>query len=268
MSFPTVAEDTLPSNLARALGGLDDTTARPRHQRIVDWGAASECGHGHDHNEDAWGQRDERTFVLADGMGGRPGGATAATAAVSSLLDTVATTSSTVDWHRVMATANAAVAHAGRRAGHDRVGAAVAVVRAAGGRIHVTHSGDVRVYRLRGTRPELLTVDHTVAHELERAGLDPEHVPGAARRLAALTSFVGGTDSWRQFTVRSLDVRPGDRLVLCSDGAYRHLVATDWGSAADAASSEEMAAVLVRAAVTRDGRDDATVVAITLGDTS
>ena len=117
------------------------------------WAAASETGRQRSHNEDAWGQHESSVFVVADGMGGRPGGAVAATAAVAALLDELGgaawSEGALVDWQRVMDRANEAVVTAGRRAGHAQVGAAVAVVCSVANRTVVAHAGDVRVYRIR-----------------------------------------------------------------------------------------------------------------------
>ncbi len=84
-----------------------------------------------------------------------------------------------LDWSGRMASVNDAVMLAGRRAGHDRVGAAIAVVRCIPGRVVISHAGDVRIYRLRGGEVQLLTRDHTVGTEINSAGRDPRH---ASRR--------------------------------------------------------------------------------------
>ena len=141
---------------------------------VADWAAASGQGTGRSENQDAWGQRNG-TFVVADGMGGRQGGSTAATAAVAAALDTFGTADSLhpLDWASRMASVNDAVMLAGRRAGHDRVGAAIAVVRCIPGRVVISHAGDVRIYRLRRGETHLLTRDHNVATELSSAGREP-----------------------------------------------------------------------------------------------
>ena len=79
-------DDTLPSDLAQSLGRSVRSWAAS-DTSVSSWAAASETGRQRSHNEDAWGQHESSVFVVADGMGGRPGGAVAATAAVAALLD-------------------------------------------------------------------------------------------------------------------------------------------------------------------------------------
>jgi len=266
-------DDTLPADLARALGrsvrswASGDTSTGD--SSVSSWAAASETGRQRSHNEDAWGQRAGSVFVVADGMGGRPGGAIAATAAVAALLDElggdVPSDRAAVDWRLSMRRANEAVVAAGRQAGHERVGAAIAVVCSRANRTVVVHAGDVRVYRLREGTREALTVDHTVAAELELVGLRPDDVAGTHGRLGALSSFLGDGGAWRAFSVRMLDIRGGDRLVVCSDGVHRHVSADAWRSAASTPSCQELVDHLVASARRAGGPDDATALGLRFG---
>jgi protein phosphatase len=261
-------DDTLPTDLARALGRSVRSWATG-DTSVSSWAAASETGRQRSHNEDAWGQRESSVFVVADGMGGRPGGAIAATAAVAALLDElgsdVPSDGAAVDWRRSMRRANEAVVAAGRQAGHERVGAAIAVVCSISNRTVIVHAGDVRVYRLREGTREALTIDHTVATELELAGLRPDDVAGAHGRLAALSSFLGDGGAWQAFSVRMLDIRGADRLVVCSDGVHRHVSADAWRSAAATPSCQELVDHLVASARRAGGPDDATALALRFG---
>ena len=225
-------DDTLPSDLARTLGrsvrswAIGDTS-------VSSWAAASETGRQRSHNEDAWGQRESSVFVVADGMGGRPGGAVAADgrgggAARRARAATISSGGAAVDWRQVMRPCQRGRRHR-RPASRSR--------RTSGRRSRwctrvptgtvVAHAGDVRVYRLRDDAREAITSDHTVATELEFAGLRPDDVPDARGRLGALSSFLGDGEAWRAFSVRMLDIRGGDRLVVCSDGVHRHASADD-----------------------------------------
>jgi protein phosphatase len=254
-------EDTLPPDVVRAFG--DIRPQRPTSYAVT-WGAASERGADRETNEDVWGQRAGRSFVVADGMGGREGGAGAAAAAVGGLLDELAIDREGVDWPEAIARVNDAVVRHGREAGLQRVGAAAAALRYRGSRLTVVHLGDVRAYRLRHGQVELLTTDHTLAEELDRAGVpagDGRNRLGR-QQLAGLTTFFGDPNSSAGFAVRSLSVQRGDRIALCTDGVYRHVPVSAWRGAAQRSAPEAVAKALVATARANGTTDDATALVI------
>jgi len=262
---PAFDEATLTTDIASTLSDLFAGVS-PIRSAIADWAAGTTVGTGRRENQDAWGQRDG-TFVVADGMGGRPGGSTAAVAAVAAALDILGTASTLhpLDWAGRMASLNDAVILAGRRAGHDRVGAAIAVVRCLPGRVVISHAGDVRIYRLRQGEVQLLTRDHTVGTEINSAGRDLDSVHAAIGKSAALTSFLGATTSWQRHSLRVLDARHGDRLVMCTDGVHRRLDRGDWADVHDATECERLVEVLLDRSAAAGSTDDRTALAMTFG---
>jgi serine/threonine protein phosphatase PrpC len=258
-------EATLPADLVDRLRELFANTTGVG-TAVGGWAAASAGGTARHENQDAWGQRDD-TFVVADGMGGRPGGSVAATAAVAAALDAfgAALTLHPLDWSTRMARVNDAVINAGRRAGHDRVGAAIAIVRCLRDRVAISHVGDVRIYRLRHGEAQLLTRDHNVGAEINSAGRDPESLASAAGKAAALTSFLGSATSWHRHSLRVLDAQRGDRLVVCTDGVHRHLHRHDWGALSPERDAQALVDSLVERALTARSTDDRTALVISLG---
>lgn len=85
------------------------------------------------------------------------------------------------------------------------------------GLVHVAHVGDSRCYRMRQGRLELLTQDHSLANEVLE--LRPELPEDDAARLPrnVITRALGMSEALRT-SVRTLDLAPLDRFVLCSDG--------------------------------------------------
>ncbi len=250
-------ENTLSKGVLAQLG-LSPTA----HSVLVrDVGGASVQGRRRRRNEDAWGFRGANAFVVADGMGGRPGGDRAAHTAVDTLLDEL--TGPVTDWRLPVERANAAV-QASRTRDEDHGGAVIVAFRCVDDRASILHVGDARASRLRRRRFEALTRDHSVAEAVNDAGLRRSQSGLQPRQLAAVTSFLGHDDAWREYTVRELTVRPGDRIVLTTDGVHDHLPSSAWAMAADIEASGDAAEFLVSTAQAAGSNDDATAVVIDL----
>lgn len=233
-------------------------------------------------------------FAVADGVSSRQGGAAASAAACSGLFDAFYKADSNWahdDDHRTDASTSAedrlkeALAAADRtvRQWTGAVGdtesqssassaslpaagttsaPATTIVAAAivGDEVWVAHVGDSRAFLVRRGIARPLTVDHTlVASLLERKALTPEEAEAHPHRNV-LSRALGTDDSSPTLTARPL--RPGDRLILATDGVTKLLTVEALALAAAAPSPEAAVAdVLLR--VERAGLiDDATVVVI------
>jgi hypothetical protein len=86
-------------------------------------------------------------------------------------------------------------------------------------RVVIAHVGDSRAYLLRAGRLQAVTRDHTVVEELVDRGLlsaeDAERHP-----YKNVLSRNLGSRAETRVDVVELALRPGDRLLLCSDGLY------------------------------------------------
>jgi serine/threonine protein phosphatase PrpC len=84
--------------------------------------------------------------------------------------------------------------------------------------VYVAGLGDSRAYLIRDGRAEQVTADHSWVAEQVRAGLlPPEAAIRDARRNMLTRALTGEPVQADGF---DLDVRPGDVIVLCSDGAW------------------------------------------------
>ena len=81
----------------------------------------------------------------------------------------------------------------------------------------VAHVGDSRLYRLRDSRLQLLTEDHSVVQELLNRGL---LTPEQARQSVSknLVTRALGVDARVQIDMGAHATEPGDLYLLCSDG--------------------------------------------------
>jgi protein phosphatase len=85
-------------------------------------------------------------------------------------------------------------------------------------RLFVAHAGDSRCYLFSQGALHQLTQDHTFVAELIRRGvLPPESGPRHPYRHV-VTNILGGHERGVRVELHSLDLHPGDVVLLCSDG--------------------------------------------------
>jgi serine/threonine protein phosphatase PrpC len=227
-------------------------------------------------NEDAICEQPELgLFVVADGMGGYEGGEVASALAIEAIHSLVRRTAGDGDvtWpygvdprrsfteNEVMvATRHAADQIAARRSGELRdMGSTVAVLRIAGDHAVVAHVGDSRVYRLRGGAFEQLTIDHSLAAELEKTGVKPEanfawrHV--VTRALGTATA---------EPEVQRAAIERGDVFLVCSDG-LSEVLAPDQIAGLLRAPAEIACRALVDAAYAAGSRDNISAIVVRVG---
>jgi serine/threonine protein phosphatase PrpC len=190
----------------------------------------TDVGRLRSHNEDDCGVfrsgPGHTLLVVADGMGGHRGGATASHMAVETIgrvFQDQATAAKLDDpaqlLERAFDEANAAIYQASLDDASLRgMGTTVvALLWTVEGGVWVAHVGDSRAYRLRGKELEALTEDHSLVAELQRRGLiSAEEALVHPRRNEILRSI--GVLPAVETAVRSVDVTQGDRFALCSDG--------------------------------------------------
>lgn len=83
----------------------------------------------------------------------------------------------------------------------------------------IAHVGDSRAYLLREGRLQTLTRDHTIVEDLvERGLLAPEEAERHPYKNVLSRNL--GARAEARVDLLELELRPGDRLLLCSDGLY------------------------------------------------
>lgn len=211
-----------------------------------------------------------RFFIVADGMGGHAGGQEAsrlATATIKTFLNQ--------HWQDERSTAvllKQALSQANNAILNDQylhpersdMGTTVVVLtfRGQDEAPWCAHVGDSRLYRLRGHQLEQITEDHTW---IARAIRDGELTVAQSRShpWRHVLSQCLGREDLTQIDVQPVDIHPGDRLLMCSDGLTEelsdHLIASHLKSIR---ACEAAATALVSSAKQRGGRDNITVVII------
>jgi protein phosphatase len=234
-----------------------------------EWATRTDVGRLREHNEDSvWpiddGTSDEAIAVaVADGMGGHAGGEVASSIA----LETAMTVGGDPTM-RVQA-ANVAVVDAARlRPRLAGMGTTLTLaVLDPDGDLDIGHVGDSRAYLLRGDELTQLTKDHSYVAELMAAGkLTPEEAETHPYR-SVVTRAVG-LDSSVEIDNYGLILKPGDRILLCSDGLTT--MVTDSGLSeilgVEGSSPATAADALVIAANDAGGVDNITVVVVDVAE--
>jgi serine/threonine protein phosphatase PrpC len=200
------------------------TTATPPHGVRV--AGDTNVGKVRTNNEDAMIVDPGRgLYVVLDGMGGANAGDVASQTARDAILSFVA--------HRRAAMEPKALMEAAIQSGCAAVfGAAQAVRERHGmgttcvaclvidpGRVVIAHVGDSRAYLLRHGRLQSLTRDHTIVEELVDRGLLSADEAERHPYKNVLSRNLGSRAETRVDVVE-IELMPGDRLMLCSDGLY------------------------------------------------
>jgi len=227
--------------------------------------ALSEAGHDPDGNEDACLlDAGAGVFVIADGVGGRPGGARASRVAAETFVELMR--NAPLAQRLEAATLQDAVSRVNDtvlRVGNDDVqmrglASTLAAVVIGEGRAKVVHVGDSRVYRLHNGAIEQLTSDHTVAAEMAKEG-----VRGAiGRRFQSMLSRAIGSGESVQPDVREVALASGDCLLLVTDGISKTLDSDELRALVDEADARTICGRIMQAALAREGTDNLTVAVV------
>lgn len=241
-------------------------------QLTVTWAGATHVGRARSNNEDAvfpdgsGKGTPPLTFAVADGLGGEPAGDVASRIAIDAVAE--------VAGEPMMAVAVVAAAESRL---HDYIEAnseadpelarmsttlTVAVLGANGG-IEFGHAGDSRAYLFNDGELVQVTGDHSVAMDMVRAGTISETEAAQHRGWDTISNCLGSAPA-RVETV-SLRIRPGDRILLCTDGLTNMvpdaLIARLLRTHPDDA---ECVDALIDTANEAGGRDNITVVVATI----
>jgi PPM family protein phosphatase len=229
----------------------------------IDVGVRTDVGRLRDHNEDSLLVR-KPLFAVADGLGGHAGGEVASSLVIESLAAAVLADPAT---DRTLAEDVAeANRHVLERAREERrlsgMGTTLTAMLMGAGEAHVVHIGDSRLYLLRGGRLRQLTQDHSLREELRRREAITEDEVDSLPPPNILTRAIGIDEEIRVQDFM-IEVRPGDRFLLCTDGLTTEL--TDVQIAAALSEVDDPQAVcdkMVDAANEAGGVDNVSVIVL------
>lgn len=189
-----------------------------------DFGAATDVGRVRKGNEDSF-LASPPTFAVADGMGGANGGEVASAMAVEVLRQGLRGLPGGAGLELLAREADRAIHERAKRDPSLRgMGTTLTAARIdpglpgqGPGVAQIVHVGDSRAYLFRDGRLRRLTRDHTLVDQLVRAGQISAAAAATHPSRNVLLNVLGGGASL-EVDVSSVRLKPGDRLLLCTDG--------------------------------------------------
>lgn len=239
----------------------------------VRFGAATHPGRVRDSNEDTF-LAEAGLFIVADGMGGHQAGEVASELAVTTLKQGRLEMADTEGVASVVRRANDAIIDRARTDPATRgMGTTITgLVMVDGESITAlaVNVGDSRTYRWREGSLEQITVDHSYVQDLVASGMITPSEARTHPRRNIVTRALGVEPEVRP-DVSPVELRLGDRFVICSDGLVDELtddeITTILLDAGDT-DPDEVALRLVTAAVDHGGRDNVTIVILDIVEPS
>jgi protein phosphatase len=226
------------------------------------------------HNQDfIWTDEPAGIYIVADGMGGQDAGelaselaATTAGQFMTSRLKTGSLSAATVKdlMSAALEAANDTVMNAAQEAQQDRpMGAAIVVALVRSPIAYICHAGDARAYLLHPPSLTRLTTDDSWVAQLVANGMisedQAEHHP-----LGHILTKAIGHETPLQPSFSEVAIRPGDWLLLCSDGLWKMVGDAQLLAALQEADATPASAVqtLVDAANAAGGKDNISIIVI------
>ncbi|NOR67527.1 MAG: Stp1/IreP family PP2C-type Ser/Thr phosphatase [Woeseiaceae bacterium] len=246
----------------------------------------TDTGKVREHNEDAIGSDvDYGLMVLADGMGGYNAGEVASGIAVQTISELATEGADREHRHEVdpatglmrqtivlrdaVTRANKIIFQTAQSQTHcEGMGTTLVAAMFYDNKVSMAHVGDSRAYRLRGTKFEQLTLDHSLLQELVDRGFYSEEEAQRSTNRNYVTRALG-VEPTVEVEVQEFDVLPNDVILLCSDGLPDmvedediHLTISTLNASRDVVGQQ-----LVKLSNEHGGRDNVSVILAQVLDT-
>ena len=246
---------------------------------MIQYAAQTDVGRRRNQNEDAlYASADQGVFIVADGVGGRAAGELASALTVETFQGAAGELRTAVsrytvrpEWQTrnevlelldgICQRASRAVYDESERRNKRGMTTTLVAAVVGGGAVFLAHVGDSRAYLIRDGLIRQLTEDHSMVNELVRAGQMTYEEAIRSRYRSVITRAIGLYPTV-QADVMCIEVLPGDRLVLCSDGLSDPVSEQDIESIASQDDVETATSQLILRALENGGPDNVTVVLI------
>lgn len=205
-----------------------------------------------------------RLLVVADGMGGHRGGATASRLAATTIETKFLHANESSDvaaaLRHAFEQANATIFYEAQTNPDLRgMGTTTSAVVIRGEQAYVAHVGDSRVYLVRGGAIRQLTDDHSLVASMVREGLLTSKEAEVHPRRNVLQRSMGVSEMVEVDVLPPFTVEEGDTFILCSDGLHGLVREPEMQEIAQL-PVEEAVREYVKRALERGAPDNVTVV--------
>ncbi|MCK5797719.1 MAG: Stp1/IreP family PP2C-type Ser/Thr phosphatase, partial [Deltaproteobacteria bacterium] len=241
----------------------------------------TDVGCKRDHNEDAFHvDEDLGLHIVCDGMGGALAGEVASKRCIEIVHDVVRQNAHEIQRFDATPTAEGrrALCHllddaiqaanteiyamSAKDPNQRGMGTTIVALILAGENALIAHVGDSRIYLFRRDEIHQITEDHSLVAEQVRRGLiSPEEAERSP--LSNVIMRAVGTREITQVDTLHLELMPGDRFLLCSDGLSGPVSAPDIGNVLETQGDPRVAAEeLIQRANAGGGPDNVTAVCL------
>ena len=234
---------------------------------VVEAVQLTDTGRQREANEDSYFSR-APLFAVADGMGGAQAGEVASKVAVEAFEpirgdeyppEELLRLTAELANHRIYELAQGDSSRSG-------MGTTLTAALVNGDDISFGHVGDSRAYVWRDRKLKQITNDHSLVEELRRQGRLTRDQAAEHPQRSVITRALGPEPKVEVDTM-TFHARPGDVILLCSDGLTTMLTDEDVAAILSREGDlQRTARRLIRAANDRGGRDNITVVLFRLED--
>lgn len=236
----------------------------PSKAQLAPWFscAATDVGHVRKVNEDSFlDAREQGLWVVADGMGGHSRGDRASQSIIEALHTFKAGAEAMPNVEDLLSRLSNANTTCRELAEGKVMGSTVAALHVHENAAYVLWAGDSRIYRHRAGEFSQLTDDHSLVQELHRLGEltadEAENHPSAN----VITRAIGVAEDI-EIQVRKVDVQPGDRFLICSDGLFKDVKPAEVDNNLALPSPRQALDQLVKLALRRGGTDNVTAIVV------
>lgn len=204
-------------------------------------------------------------FIVADGMGGHKAGDMASRFTVETFVETISASNEkdpiTLIDETIKVVNEKLILKAQESDDYEGMGTTFVVATIIGDVLHVANVGDSRLYII-GEELQQITRDHSLVEEMVSLGEIERKDARTHEQKNIITRAIGATQPVMP-DFFPVDIRPGDRIVMCSDGLTNMIEDSEIKQIVRKNKNIEDSAVeLVNAANENGGKDNISIIII------